>query len=67
MVDRVGNVIGTVEGTDPASPSLMIFAHIDTIGFIVRRLEPDGFLRVERMGGVPEKLVQADGVSFFGL
>jgi putative aminopeptidase FrvX len=60
--DRIGNVIGTVEGTDPSSPSLMIFAHMDTIGFIIRYLDPNGFIKAERMGGVPEKLVQGTPV-----
>ncbi|MBQ9959028.1 MAG: M20/M25/M40 family metallo-hydrolase [Oscillospiraceae bacterium] len=61
-IDRIGNVIGTVDGTDPEAPALMIFAHIDTIGFIIRRIDPDGFIRVERMGGVPEKLMQGTPV-----
>ena len=62
VVDRIGNVIGTVEGTDPESPSLMIFAHLDTIGFIIRYLDPAGFIKVERQGGVPEKLMQGTPV-----
>ena len=62
QVDRIGNVIGTIRGTDERAPSLMIFAHLDTIGFIIRYLHPDGFLSVERMGGVPEKLVQGTPV-----
>ncbi len=53
-VDRVGNVIATVHGRQE-SPSLLIFAHMDELGLIVRKLEPDGFLRFERVGGVPEK------------
>lgn len=61
-IDRIGNVIGTVEGTDPDSPSLMIFAHLDTIGFIIRYLDPCGFIKVERQGGVPEKLMQGTPV-----
>lgn len=61
-IDRVGNVIGVFEGTDPQAPHLTIMAHMDVIGFIISRIEPNGFIRVERMGGVPEKLVQAVAV-----
>lgn len=61
-VDRIGNVIATFDGEDKQAPSIMLFAHLDTIGFIVRRLEPDGFIRVERMGGVPERLCEGTPV-----
>ncbi len=53
-VDRVGNVSATIRGRQ-ASPRLLIFAHMDELGLIVRKIEPDGFLRIERAGGVPEK------------
>lgn len=61
-VDKVGNVIGTINGSDSNAPSLMIFAHIDTIGFVVKYIHDDGFITVEKMGGVPEKLVQGTPV-----
>ena len=56
-VDRSGNVICTLLGTDDASPSIMVFAHLDTLGFIVRRVEDDGFIQVDRLGGIPEKVL----------
>ncbi|MDR1611411.1 MAG: M20/M25/M40 family metallo-hydrolase [Planctomycetota bacterium] len=56
-VDRIGNVIATFAGSDPECPSAMIFAHLDQLGFIVRRIEPDGFIQVDRLGGVPEKVL----------
>ena len=57
-LDRVGNVITHLPGTDGASlPRLMIFAHMDSLGFIVRRIEPDGYLQVDRLGGIPEKVL----------
>ena len=54
QVDRMGNVIATVEG-GAERPQLLIFAHMDELGLIVRKIEADGFLRFERVGGVPEK------------
>jgi putative aminopeptidase FrvX len=53
-VDRIGNVIATVHGAQ-ASPRLLVFAHMDELGLIVRKIDADGFVRVERVGGVPEK------------
>lgn len=55
--DRVGNVIASFKGKDETVPSLMIFAHMDTIGFIITAIDENGFLRADRMGGVPEKMV----------
>ncbi|MBM1220873.1 M20/M25/M40 family metallo-hydrolase [Ponticoccus sp. SC2-23] len=59
--DRLGNFTVTFPG-DPAAPSVMVFAHMDQLGFIVRRIEPDGLLRVERMGGVAERAMAAQAV-----
>lgn len=54
-LDPTGNLLVTVAGHDPAAPSAMVFAHMDSLGFVVRRIEPDGFVRLERLGGIPEK------------
>lgn len=55
-VDRLGNVMVRVtEPRSPAAPRVMVFAHMDELGCIVRKIEPDGFLRIERLGGLPEK------------
>lgn len=59
--DRLGNLIATMEGTAGA-PSVMLFAHMDQLGLIVRKIEGNGLLRVERLGGVPEKALPAHEV-----
>jgi putative aminopeptidase FrvX len=56
-VDVPGNLILTIPGTDPQAPKVMIFAHLDQMGLIVRRVDEDGYLRVERVGGVPERVL----------
>ncbi|WP_276352151.1 M42 family metallopeptidase [Cohnella caldifontis] len=61
-IDKLGNVIATFEGTDPEAPSLMVFAHMDVIGFVISRIEPDGFIRFERVGGISEKIAQGNAV-----
>lgn len=60
--DKLGNVIATFPGTDKKTPSIMVFAHMDTIGFVITCITPDGFLKVDRVGGVPEKVLQGLGV-----
>jgi putative aminopeptidase len=59
--DRLGNLIASFPG-DPAAPSVMVFAHMDQLGFFVRRIEADGMVRVERMGGVPDRALAAQAV-----
>lgn len=59
--DRMGNVIATVDGNLDA-PSLMLFTHMDQLGFIVRKVRDDGLIRVERMGGVPERALASQQV-----
>jgi putative aminopeptidase FrvX len=36
---------------------------MDQLGFFVRRIEADGLIRVERMGGVPERAMAAQAVT----
>jgi endoglucanase len=68
-VDRFGNVIATRHGRDGAGsgPSLMIAAHSDEIGGIVRAFEPDGMIRFERIGGVLETTLIGRRVRINGL
>lgn len=59
--DRLGNLMTTLPG-DPDLPSVMVFAHMDQMGFLVRKVEPDGRIRLERQGGVPERALAAQAV-----
>jgi putative aminopeptidase len=59
--DRLGNLIATIEG-DRDAPSIMLFAHMDQLGFVVRKIEPTGLIRLERLGGVPERALAAQEV-----
>jgi putative aminopeptidase FrvX len=57
LTDTFGNLIVTVPGRRQDAPRAMIFAHTDQMGLVVRRIEEDGYLRVERLGGVPERVL----------
>jgi putative aminopeptidase FrvX len=62
-MDTLGNVISTLKGTDERAPSVMLFAHMDSLGFVVRKVEEDGFIRLERLGGIPEKVLPGLAVT----
>lgn len=54
-VDAFGNCMVEIPGTDPDAPVLMIFAHMDSLGFVVKYIDEQGFVKLERVGGIPEK------------
>ncbi len=59
--DRLGNLMATIPG-DPGLPSVMVFTHMDQLGFVVRKIEDSGLIRLERLGGVPERALAAQAV-----
>jgi putative aminopeptidase FrvX len=61
--DRLGNLIATLDG-EAGAPSVMLFAHMDSLGLIVRKIESNGLVRVERLGGVPERALPSQSVLF---
>ncbi|MDH5508430.1 MAG: M42 family peptidase [Anaerolineae bacterium] len=54
-VDNLGNVVAIIKGSKHPDHRLMLQAHIDELGLIIRNISDDGFLLIERVGGVPEK------------
>ena len=63
VTDNIGNCMAKIEGTDPEAPVLMITAHMDSIGFVVKYVTEDGFLKLERVGGIPEKVLPSTEVE----
>ncbi|MBX2838507.1 MAG: M42 family metallopeptidase [Gammaproteobacteria bacterium] len=57
--DRLGNLTARFPGD---GPRIMLFTHMDQLGFIVRKIEPNGLLRLERLGGVPERALSSQDV-----
>jgi putative aminopeptidase FrvX len=64
-VDAFGNVIATFNGPADA-PTLMLAAHSDEIGGIVKAIEPNGMIRFERLGGILETLLVGRAVRING-
>ena len=60
--DRAGNVIGTIAGTDPEAPKVMVMAHLDNIGFMVKQILPSGLMKLERVGDSADKVLQGAGM-----
>lgn len=63
--DAMGNVIGFRKGTD-GGPRVMIAAHMDEIGFLVRHIDDKGFLRLLPVGGWDPRTMVAQRVLVHG-
>lgn len=59
--DALGNVIAVKRGE--GGPRVMIAAHMDEIGFMVRHVEKEGFVRVHPVGGFDPRVLFAQRVD----
>jgi len=62
LYDRLGSVIGKKTGKENG-PKIMLCGHLDEIGFIVTKIEDDGFLRVQPVGGWWSQVVLAQQMT----
>lgn len=62
--DAMGNVITVKKGTE--DKKVMIAAHLDEIGFIVKHIDDDGFVRFHTLGGFDPKTLTAQRVIIHG-
>lgn len=60
--DVYGSAVAFV-GTDPKKPTVMLEAHADEIGFIVRYISEKGFVYLTRLGGSDPTLASAKHVN----
>lgn len=66
QVDKIGNVICKIKSGVNNAKKLVVFAHMDEIGFIIRKIEDNGFIRFERLGGVNTTIIQGSVVNIHG-
>jgi len=56
-VDALGNLIGIKRGSN--GPRVMISAHMDEIGFLVKYIDESGFVRIQPVGGFDPRVLVA--------
>jgi putative aminopeptidase FrvX len=64
--DAYGNTWATLQGSARNGPVVMLEAHADEIGYIVKFITPEGFLRVDRIGGSDFAIARGRRVVIFG-
>lgn len=65
-IDKIGNVICRFPGKTEQAKKMMLFAHMDEIGFMIRKIEEDGWIRIERIGGVSTQILPGSYVRILG-
>jgi len=59
--DKLGNVIGVKKGKKDA-PTIMLAAHMDEIGLMVKNITKEGFLQFAKIGGIDDRILIAQKV-----
>lgn len=60
-IDGLGNLIVRMDGGLPG-PTLMLSAHSDEVGFIVKKIENNGLIRFEKIGGNDDRILPIEKV-----
>ena len=63
-VDVMGNLFATKRGK--GEPRIMIAAHMDEIGFFVKHIDDQGFIRLQPVGGFDARVLLAQRVLVHG-
>jgi len=57
FIDRIGNLVAKKEGSNPSAPSVLLDAHMDEPGFIVKYMSPEGYLYLNQVGYVNDSVL----------
>ncbi len=64
QVDRMENVIAIKKGK-PQAPKIMLAAHMDEVGLMVKTITKDGFLQFSKLGGIDDRILAAQKVIVY--
>jgi len=64
--DAYGTAWASLNGTADDAPRVMLDAHVDEIGFMVRHVTDDGFIHVNRIGGSDRAIARGLRVRILG-
>jgi putative aminopeptidase FrvX len=59
--DTMGNLVGTIEGN--REYDVVVAAHLDEIGFMIKHIDDDGFLELDALGGWDPRILRAQRVT----
>jgi len=59
--DKLGNIIGIRKGKE-GTPKVMLAAHMDEIGLMVKNITKEGFIHFTKIGGIDDRVLMAQKV-----
>jgi putative aminopeptidase FrvX len=62
QVDKLENVIAIKKGKQN-SPKIMLAAHMDEVGLMVKTITKEGFIQFTKMGGIDDRILPAQKVT----
>lgn len=65
-IDTLGNVIATKRSEKQNAKKILIEAHIDEIGLMVKNIDENGFITVANVGGVDPRILPSSEVVIHG-
>ena len=65
-IDGAGNLIARTEGRGKKKKKILLEAHLDEVGLVISEITPDGFLKVQKVGGVDLSILPGTGFDVFG-
>lgn len=64
--DRVGNLYARLDGDGEGLPTVMLSAHTDEVGFMVKHIEDSGYIRIAAVGGIDSRVLCGRHVTLRG-
>ncbi|MBE6669599.1 MAG: M42 family metallopeptidase [Ruminococcaceae bacterium] len=64
--DKMGNMCAIINGSAPDSErkKIMISAHMDEVGFIIKDIDKDGYIKLSTVGGIDNRVIAGKRVIF---
>ncbi len=66
VVTKTNSVVGSLSCGNPEAPVIMLEAHLDRIGLIVKEVDENGFVAFDTLGGVDERILPSCEVWILG-
>ena len=64
--DRMSNVFAVLHGKNRPEKTVMLSAHMDEVGFIIKDIDSDGYIRFGCLGGIDSRVLCGRKVTFRG-
>ncbi|MGM0420505.1 MAG: M42 family metallopeptidase [Bacillota bacterium] len=65
-IDKLGNFTALKKGQGEDNPKILIAAHMDEIGLMVKKIDEDGFIKFSTVGGIDPRTLPGQKIKVHG-